>query len=257
LAIQNGGEIEDVFGLSAGAAFDQAGIWAGKAGRTYFTSGSEWLLLLQRVAFVAALIFLAVLAVRAVRANPGAWVLVLWCVVPVAVFVAAGLWTYLSYYAILFPAHFLVLGAVAERLRRPAIIAGAVLVAANVWFMADCYRFLSRYGGAQGTYGTGLGYKVAAARYLAERADVPELVRQQRMGQMDQLGRLELPQLDLPWLAGLEKARLGGSLALPTNVMVIVVDENRTSYDVARVAQLANLPQTNFGPVRLYFMERP
>jgi len=252
LALQNAGEIEDVLGLSAGAEFDRAGIWAGKAWRTYFSSGSDWLLLLQRVAFVAALVFLAARAIRERRANPGAWVLVLWCVVPVAVFVVAGLWTYLSYYAILFPAYFLVLGAVAERLPRPAIIAGAVLAAANVWFMVDCYRFLNRYGGAQGTYGTGLGYKVAAARYLAERADVGELIRQQRLGQMDQLGRLELPQRDLPWLAGPS----GRGSSLPTNTLVIVVDENRSNFDPPRVTQLASLPQTNFGPVRLYFLER-
>jgi hypothetical protein len=63
---------------------------------------------------------------------------------------------------------------------------------------------------------------------------------------------LTMPQLDLPWLA----ERFGRGSTLPTNMMVIVVDENRTSFDVVRVAQLASLPQTNFGPMRLYFMER-
>ncbi len=273
VAIQNAGEIEDVLGLSAGAEFDRAGIWASKPGRTYFRSVSDGVLVVQRLVFVGVLVWLAMMAGRSVRAvfnrDPAvrsriqsaptgvAWILVAWCVVPVVVFAGAGLWTYLSYYAILFPVHFLAVGMAAEQMARrfkPAVmVAVGVLVAANVWFMADCYRFLSRYGGAQGTYGTGLGYKVAAARYLARKADVLELVRQQRMGQMDQLGRLEMPQLDLPWLAG----QLGTGAELRTNTMVIVVDENRANYDPLQVAQLANLPHTNFGPMRLYFMERP
>jgi hypothetical protein len=259
LAIMNGGEIEDVLGLSAGARFDQLRIQPAK-GREYFATGADWLLWLQRLAFVAALAWLGVVSVKS-RMKSDATILVLWCVVPLAVFLFAGLWTYLSYYAILMPALFLVCGGAAEKLRgapggRALPAVAGVLAAANVWFMADFYRYVGRYGGAQGTYGTGLGHKRAAAQWLAERADVEQLMGEGRLAQMDQLGRVEKPQLDLPWLAMISGKRLGEGFALQTNEVVLVVDENRTNYDPKRIPELAGAPQTNFGPMRLYLIKR-
>ena len=79
-------------------------------------------------------------------------------VVPVVVFTMAGLWTYLTYFAVLFPVHFLAYGAAAHRLK-PAATWGITLAlaAGNVVFMLDYYRFVERNGGAQGSAGTALG----------------------------------------------------------------------------------------------------
>jgi hypothetical protein len=88
LAIMNAGRIEDVLGIAAGKEFDRSGVW----GRTreYFASPFDWVLLVQRLAFVAALVWLAVMAGRQKEWKSATWILALWSVVPVAVFVAAG-----------------------------------------------------------------------------------------------------------------------------------------------------------------------
>jgi hypothetical protein len=261
LSIMNAGEIEDVLGLSAGADYDRQQIWAGKQ-RQYFSSDVDWVLWLQRLAVAAALVWLAVSAARSRGKDPAA-ILLLWVVVPVAVFMVAGLWTYLSYYAILYPAHFVVLGLAAETMaRRPkpggaiAGVVASVFVAANVVFMLSFYEFVRRHGGAQGTYGTGLGYKQTAARYLAERVDVRGLLGNQRLLQIDQISSQGLvasqPQLDLPFLALLHRSSPAG--ALPTNTTVVIVDASRTNFDPQRV--VVGSVQTNFGPMRLYFVER-
>jgi hypothetical protein len=93
---------------------------------------------------------------------------------PLAVYFVAGLWTYLSYYVILYPVHFLVLGALGRRAVPLKDIAAcrALFVVGNVVFMLDVNRYLSRYGGAQGTYGSGLGFKQEAAD-LWPRARTP------------------------------------------------------------------------------------
>jgi hypothetical protein len=271
LAIMNTGEIEDILGLSTSEAIDPNHIWSSKhAGQNrYFDSTltlGDWLPGLQQLAFSIALVWFAVAAVRSaktvfrrpVTANDDskkAWLLVGWVVVPLAVYLVAGLWTYLSYYVILYPVYFLVLGALAQRAVPPKIlVAGiAAFVVGNIVFMLDVNRFLVRYGGAQGTYGSGLGFKEAAAEYVAARGDAREFIKESRLLQMDQWQRVEPAQLDLPFLATMLGRETGNQLA--TNSVVLVVDDNRTSYDASRVNFGGT--GTNDGPMHVYIVNRP
>jgi hypothetical protein len=193
--------------------------------------------------------------VTADQESKGAWILVLWVVVPLAVYLVAGLWTYLSYYVILYPVYFVILGALAQRAVPPRIlVAGiAVFVVGNIVFLLDVNRYLVQYGGAQGTYGSGLGFKQAAAEYVAARADARELVKENRLLQMDQWQRAEPAQLDLPFLATMLGRGQGKQLA--TNSIVLVVDDNRTSYDAKRVNFGGT--GTNDGPMHVYVINRP
>lgn len=270
LAIMNTGEMEDVLGLSASDAFDRNGIWASKNGgrNQYFYNSltmGDWLPSLEQLAFVLALMWFGVMAVKSAKTvfrrqvnaddeSKRAWILVLWFLVPLGVYLFAGLWTYLSYYVILYPVCFLVLGALSERVVPAKILVAGVVafVVGNIVFMLDVNRYLVQYGGAQGTYGSGLGFKQAAAEYVAARGNARELVKEDRLLQMDQWQRVEPAQLDLPFLATMHGQGPGGQLA--TNSIMLVVDDNRTSYDASRVNFGGT--GTNFGPVRVYIINR-
>jgi 4-amino-4-deoxy-L-arabinose transferase-like glycosyltransferase len=267
LAIMNSGRIEDVLGISAAREFDRAGVWAGKGNRGYFAETwtlGDWLLVLQRIAFVAGFFWLAFLAMRARVRTPPA-ILLLWFVVPLAVFYLAGLWTYLTYFAILFPAHFVVLGAAGERAlpaKIVAVIAG-ILVAANVVFMLDYYRFVRANGGAQGTFGTALGIKQQAARYLAQiggeklrEACVAQLsgrpeLQQPPLIELNHEGRPELPQLEWPLLI----TQAGSGRAEEGAATIVLVDGNREALRPEQWQQLAQYPGTNFGPIKIYVVK--
>jgi 4-amino-4-deoxy-L-arabinose transferase-like glycosyltransferase len=270
LAIMNTGEIEDVLGLSASEEFDPYRIWGGK-GRgqnQYFASSLtmvDRLPALQRLAFLAALVWLSVVAVKSLKTvfcrdvtadedAKQAWILALWFVVPLAFYIVAGLWTYLSYYVILYPVYFLVLGALCQRAVPVKVLLPVVglFLVGNVVFMLDLNRYLSRYGGAQGTYGSGLGFKQTAAGFLAARADTDRLVKENRLLQRDHWQRAAEPaQLDLPFLAMLQ----GHGDQLATNSIVLIVDDNRTSFDAGQVNFGGE--STNFGPMRVCFVSRP
>jgi hypothetical protein len=277
LAIMNAARIEDVLGIAAGREFDRAQVWARK-GNQYFetmTTFGDGLLLMQRLAFIAALAWLVVVSVRKKEWKGVTWLLVLWCVVPVIVFTVGGLWTYLTYFAILFPVHFLVLGAV-ELPRKIVPAIAAVFVVANVVFMRDYYRFVDRYGGAQGTFGTALGYKQEAARYLAEQggavlraeselelalmmarsreeqAALAQKLQQPVLIQLNHEGKPELPQSEWPLLITQAAA---GPTGL-SNTTMLLVDRNREAFQPQQWQQLAQLPGTNFGPIKIYFVKR-
>ena len=280
LAIMNGGEIEDTLGLGAAAEVDRLQIYARKitGPPDYFAHHTAFiarLLALQRWLFAGSLGWLAWQAAQTIRRRNkfpwvgvetdevglGKWLLIVWFVVPLAVFSGAGLWTYLSYYVILYPVHFLVCGVLAQNLlakptvRSGAAIAVSVFLVANAWFMLDFNRFVARRGGAQGGYGTGLFYKQAAARFLAENTDAKQLIEGGRLIQMDQWGKAEAPQLDLPLLTKLAETSTS-PVTLATNTTVLVIDENRTNFDPHEQPQLQALAHTNFGPMRLYFIPR-
>ena len=313
LSIINAGQIEDVLGLSTRADLDPNRVWPTTRGGTaqYFESALQlgnWGLALQRLAFVVAWMWLAVRAVRSLRRANGfpfvrvddrrevqtAWILALWIVLPLSVFICARLWTYLSYFVILYPAHFLMLGAVAQELaakskksalRVAVSVAVTVVLVWNVAFVADLYRFLDRYGGAHGTYGTVLAQKREAVRFLSSRADVKQLIGEGRLWQVDRLlqatptERLllaERPQLEFPFLTMVESAP--SSVTLPTNAVVLVMDNNRANFDprqwtqyrlavpVQRGEQVslmllpvntaAGITQTNFGPMWIFMVQR-
>ena len=269
LAIMNAGEIEDVLGLSTSEGLDPNRIWVSKgAGQNvYFDSSltlGDWLPALQQLAFCVALLWFGVVVARSLKTvfrrevtadeeSKKAWILVLWFVVPLAVYLVAGLWTYLSYYVILYPVYFLIFGALGQRaVPAKVLIAGvAVFVIGNVIFMLDVNRYLGRYGGAQGTYGSGFGFKQSAAEFVAARADAGRLVAESRLLQMDHWQRVEPVQLDLPFLAMLH----GRGDQLGTNSVVLVVDDNRTSFDAGR-ANFGGI-STNFGPMRVSLINRP
>lgn len=285
LAIMNAGEIEDVLGLSTSAQIDRLGIWRGKRGvDAYFNPRValfDLVLTLQRVLFVVAWLWLAVRAVRSVRwlgrfpfigvaggvSAATAWILVLWVAGTLAVFYGARLWTLLLYYVVLYPTHFVAIGIFTQEMARRATqqfartliwVGVGIILVANVGYMIAFNRYLSQYGGAFGTYGSGVGYKRQAAQYLAERADVMKLVNEQRLLQLDLIeqGRamVDRAQPDFAYMAALATSHRTNDLA--TNVTVLVVDDNRTNYDPDQVPQLVSAPHTNFGPMRLYFMTK-
>lgn len=294
LAIMNNGRIEDVLGIAAAPEFDLGQVWThkGDGQRPYFSQSQtlgDWLLVVQRIGCVVALAWLAIIAVKAVRwprveetSGRAAWILLLWAVVPVVVFTVAGLWTYLTYFAILFPVHFLVCGAAGEMIGRrlkPAATAAivAVVVAGNLVYMLDYYRFVGKYGGAQGTAGTGLGYKQAAARFLAEqggvrlqsecetqlalamsrtqdgRARLAQQLGQPQLLELNHGGQAELPQQEWPLLVTQAKTGAG---ELPKDTTVILVDGNREALQPQQWQQLSQYWQTNFGPVRIVYVKR-
>jgi len=186
-----------------------------------------------------------------------AWILTLWFIVPVAVYLVAGLWTYSHYYVILYPVHFLVLGALAQRAVPAKILTGviAVFLIGNIVFMLDVNRYLARYGGAQGTYGTGLGFKEEAARFVAEKGNADTLVKENRLLQMDLWQQASPAQLDFPFLAMMREPGHWHDNELGTNSLILIVDDNRTSFDASRVN--FGTAGTNFGPMRLYVINRP
>jgi hypothetical protein len=285
LAIMNAGEVEDVLGLSASSKVDPHHIWEKKIGgsKPYFDDNltwGEWLLVVQRMLYIVGLAYLGVRAARAIQrtrtfpyfevgedteARIGL-ILVAWVAGTLAVFYVARLWTLLLYYVILYPTHYWVVGIlVRDALRKAQAVGARVLIvgglalilAGNLVYMQDVYRFLTVHGGAFGTYGSGLAYKRQAARFLLENTDVAEMQAEQRLGQMDQFGRLEPPQEDLPYLLRLDSQRpVRTSATIPTNVVVVLVDDNRSYFTPEQWGQLTGLPQTNFGPIRLFFARR-
>jgi len=270
LAIMNAGRIEDVLGIAAGKEFDRAGVWGRR--REYFASPFDWILLVQRLAFVAALVWTGVVAFRS-RLKTAPTILLLWFVVPVVVFMLAGLWTYLTYFAVLFPVHYLVIGAVGVPKKILLPVAG-VFVAANLVFMLDYYRFVGRYGGAQGTFGSALGYKQQAARYLAglggtqlreeselmlavtvarsreEQVALAQKLQQPMLIELNHEGKPELPQTEWPLL--ITQAQSGGN----GTDTILLVDGNREALQPQQWQQLEQYPGTNFGPIRIYFVKR-
>ncbi|MEI6082996.1 MAG: glycosyltransferase family 39 protein [Verrucomicrobiota bacterium] len=278
LAIMNGGRMEDVLGIAGGKEFDARNIWGAK--HSYFEAGIwDAALLLQRLAFVAALIWVG-FEVAKLRMKSAPTILVAWLVLPVAVFFVGGLWTYLTYFAILYPGHFLVCGEAGRKLK--PMVAGAIAVVfavANIAFMQEYYRFVDSTGGAQGTFGTALGHKQAAARYLAEqggerlqhesaiqlelstartqaaREELGRKLGQPQLLELNHEGRPELVQLEWPLL--ITQASAGrGAPTLGTNTTVIMVDGNREALQPAQWQQLAQYPSTNFGPIKLFFVSR-
>lgn len=293
LDIMNGGDIADVLGISANSAVDSQLVYAHKGDGTqkYFAQSltlGDWLLLVQRIVFVAALAWIGFVAVRGLKkftvegdAARAGWLLVLWTVVPLAVFFVTGLWVYLTYFVILYPVHFLVCGAAAEKLaakqRWLVAAAVAVLVAGNVVFMLDYYSFVGNNGGAQGTFGSALGYKQTATRFLAgqggerlrreselqlalatsrsreERARLAQSLGQPMLLELNHQGQPEMPQMEWPLLI---TQAPGAETALSTNTAVVLVDRNREALPPELWQRLAAYPATNFGPIWLYFVQR-
>jgi 4-amino-4-deoxy-L-arabinose transferase-like glycosyltransferase len=302
LAIMNSGRIEDVLGVNAherigGEIYKLKGIPyetfffrkndAGRNGMTRVVVDAA--LVLHRLVFVGALMWLAVVAAKRVRGwkveddtGRTTWILVLWCVVPLGVFVVAGLWTYLTYFVILYPVHFLACGAVAERTAHrlnPAVtyFVVAILAMANILFLLDYYAFVGNNGGAQGTFGTALGIKQQATQFLAEqggerlqreseiqlhlatartREERENLVRslgQPMLLELNHEGKPELPQMEWPLLVTQQPVGQG---AWPANMTALLVDGNREALQPQQWEQLTQYPSTNFGPIRIFFVNR-
>jgi hypothetical protein len=261
LAISNAGQLEDILGLSAAPALDPSRVWRGD----YFRSRAtvvDWLLIGQGWLLVVALVWLVWRGARG-DDRPQAWMLALWLVVPVLVYAVTGLWVYLSYFVILYPAPFLVVGWAVARLwtghgRMAVGVVTALAVAANVWVLWDVYRFVDRHGGAHGTYGTVLVHKQSAARYLASQVDVPKLMQTGRLLQMDRVGELTRARMDVVLLA--LHARDDEQTTRATNTTVIVVDENRANFNKDAYDRWLTssgereMGWTNFGPLRLHFL---
>lgn len=247
-SVVNSGQIEDVIGLDKPAWMERAGLWE------TMQAAQRWLALGCAVW----------LAVEVGRRRWEARRQIVWLgllAVPVGVFMVAGLWTYLSYYAILWPVWFLVVGEAMEAarasrwpwLQRGLPAAGLLLCGLSVAYMGDLYRFLDHRGGAHGTYGTAVGYKLQAASRLAGATNLWE---QQRLVQMDRLGRVELAQIDLPFLIWLETERRGVTTNPVGGEVVLVYDGNRANYRPEQVPQLASVRSDSFGPLRLFYLSR-
>ncbi len=283
-AIMNSGEIEDILGLSTDRKFDPKKVYEQK-GLQYFSETllvGESLLRIQRGAFIGAILWLLMRAVRSlvrtsqqkkktrwltrirIEEEQRAWILGLWVAIPIGVFSTAGLWTYVSYYTVLYPSHFLatavVIGALLTKFPGPRTrltlsgILGLILLW-NVIFVLDLYQFLGRNGGAQGAYGSGLGYKQAVASRLAEFENIETVIADQRLLQMDHLGRVEPAQTELLFLIARKKYS-SHTRHLATDQVVLVVDGNRTTYSPDQVPWLVSAKQEKFGPMRLYYLDR-
>lgn len=293
LGIMNGGRIEDALGISADARHDPQQVYARKdgGGKPYFTqtlTAGDWLLRLQQVWFAAALAWLIFVAGRAIRgwrvttaAGQQAWILVLWFTVPLLVFTLGRVWVFLPYFVVLYPIHFLASGVLAAKLiafPRPSawVVTAAVvaMLAGNVVYLNDYYRFVGQNGGAHGSQGTGVGYKQAAAKFLAERGGIPLQQESQvqialalsrdpaeRIGLAAQLSqptllqlnfedRAQLPELEWPWLIA---QATPGSGMLATGTAVLIVDGNREALQPEQLQPLEQFERVTFGPVRLYF----
>jgi hypothetical protein len=284
LWILNSGGIEDILGLSTRAELDVNRIWPPReyfrecwpccshaapsaCGKDTVTSEQrgggaprlQWLsrsaigdaiLAAQRLGLVAALVWLAVWG-----GKPGR-VLVVCILGPLAVFVVARLWTVQSYFVVLYPALFLVLGVVAEKIGKWAWLV-LVFAAANIWFTLDLNAYLSRHGGAHGGYGTVIGHKLEAARFLREHADLEGLMAKKQLLQMDQWGKVERARLELPVLA----SRMEGQGNKDIEA-VLVVDMNRADFPPPSQKQISELvggksvTATNFGPMFLFLFGR-
>jgi hypothetical protein len=244
LAIMDGDRIEDILGLSTRRALDPRGVWR----ESYFEDTlpvGNWLPLTQLALVFAAVAWLLVQG-RRHPAKRGWWILPVWLIVPVAVFLVARLGTYVSYFVILYPANFLLFGLAAEQLwaryRWAVLLPVGLLVAGNVMFVTNLFRFIEQNRGAHGTYGTVLADKQRAARFLAGVADPRQLVEEGRLWQVDRLVEVgaaqpvalaEPAQLDLPFLA---PAR-ASAVKLPANQLVFVVDRNRANFEPAQWVQ--------------------
>lgn len=308
-AVANSGRIEDALGISTDARHDPNQVYANKdGGKKYFTQsqtlGYGWQLI-QQFWFAVALGWLAVVAGRAVwhkrtrtasateglpsiarvASEGGAWILTLWFAVPLLMFALGRVWVFLPYFFILYPVHFLASGALAEtaisqRWRRPTAWATAaavtLMLVGNVVYLWDFYRFIRVNGGAQGSYGTGLGWKLAAAKYLAERGGLPlrkesetqvalamsrnpdEHLRlaaqlsQPTLLQLNYKNKAELPELEWPFLIA---QAVPGAGQLPTSTVVLIVDGNREALTPGQRQQLEKFPRQTFGPIRLYFTQ--
>lgn len=293
LAIMNGGRIEDQLGISADAEHDPKGVWVGKAGggKSYFSETltlGDWLLGGQQVWFIAALAWFVAVAIRSVARWRGFqtdaerlnWIAVLWVAVPLGVFALGRVWVFLPYFVILYPIYFVASGLLAARLMSfkhslwwVAPLAVVAMLVGNVVYLNDYYRFVGQNGGAQGSQGTGLGYKQAAAAWLAERGgvrlqqesrtqialaisrDPAERVRlaaqlsQPTLLQLNSEDRARLPELEWPWLIA---QAAPGSGQLATNTAVLIVDGNREALQPEQLEQLQPFERVTFGPVQLY-----
>ena len=76
--------------------------------------------------------------------------------------------------------------------------------------------------------------------------------RQPMLVEFNHDGKPELPQLEWPLLISQIATGSGGM----TNVMVLLVDRNREAFPPQLWQQLGQLPGTNFGPIKLYFVRR-
>jgi hypothetical protein len=306
LAIMNAGQIEDVLGITADPSLDRSGIHSAKPGgqgRYFSEMTGIWgtMLMIQRLACVAAVVWMVsaiVMTVRRTRRFPfvsvaedgegrGMWVVVLWLVLPAVLFSVAGMRTYLTYFAILYPAHFLAQAVALVRVtgQKNWPVAGAVtglFVLANVAYLLAYYDFVGSMGGAQGTHGTGLGYKIEAAHFLVahegdafrrecqahiglamsrdgdERRSLMEVLKHSKLRQLNHEGRIELPQLEWPWLIeeAFRSGAMKGHAAGSEKKAIVIWDRNREALSANAYAQLAAMPQTNFGPIHLVIVNR-
>jgi hypothetical protein len=246
----NSGGIEDLLGLSTSPELDVDKVWT--AG--YFRDGWRWgdaILALQRLALLAALVWLAVAGGKTGR------LLVICILGPLAVFVVTRLWTVPSYFVVLYPALFLALGAAAEKIGKWALLAAVVFAAANVWFVLDLNAYLARHGGAHGGYGTVIGHKLAAARFLRENVKLEELMAKQRLWQMDRWTEAERARLELPVLA----SPMEGQGKTDVDA-VLIVDMNRADFAQPTPKQISELlggksvTAAHFGPMWLFLVGR-
>ena len=267
----NTGEIEDILGLSTSEAFDPNQIWSSKGSgqNRYFDTTltlGDWLPGLQQLAFSIALVWFGVTALKSVKTvfrrqvtadeeSKRAWILVLWVVIPLAVYLVAGLWTYLSYYVILYPVYFVVLGALAQRAVPPKIlVAGiAAFVVGNIVFMLDVNRYSGSIRWSPGDVWIG-------TRLQAGCGGVCRGARGRPANWSKKNGCYK-------WTSGSAWNRrnwtchfwrccvVRGRTQLATNSIMLVVDDNRTSYDASRVNFGGT--GTNYGPMHVYVIPRP
>ncbi|HUB65947.1 MAG TPA: hypothetical protein VL981_00520 [Candidatus Methylacidiphilales bacterium] len=262
LGIMNGGEIEELIGLSK---------WDFEKDLTL----ENWALWFQQLVFTSGVVYLLVLGAAGIRWSntfpwvtveqgeaQTAWMLVFWVVVPTLVYLGVWLKTALSYFVLFYPAPFLFCAVIGQELWikakaslfLKALLCGTLgfILAGNLSFILHLYAFVARNGGAHGNYGTILSYKQQAAIYLARNADVRRLQSEGRLLQMDRFGEGNPPQPDIPLLALLANISPQGP-GFPSHAGMLIIDRNRASFTDDQWARLDAFPRQEFGPIEIYF----
>jgi 4-amino-4-deoxy-L-arabinose transferase-like glycosyltransferase len=258
LSTVSGGQMEDILGLSTADFAAQDG-------------ASKTLIALMKLLFVFAFVAAGVTVIRRAKASPRfpyfdlspshrLTVLWLWVLTPVVFFGLVGLRTYLSYFALLFPATALLIawaidagqqffrsrGAIGKVVVPALWVVFALVVVGQFAYVQKLYGFLEEQGGARGTYGVIYKHKVDLCKRIAEAAQTAN-----PMMSRDWPPKTPV-ETDIQYLTAIYlNARSWAPVdARAPQTAFVVVDTRFEPPDAPDL--IPNVPNRRFGPLRLY-----
>jgi hypothetical protein len=258
LSTVSGAQMEDILGLSTADFVAQDG--ANKA-----------LITLVKLLFVSAFVAAGVVVIRRARASPRfpyfdlsaglpLTVLWLWVLTPVVFFGLVGLRTYLSYFALTFPATVLLIAWVIDSGQRffqsrgtigrfavPVLwVVFALVVVGQFAYVHKLYGFLEEQGGARGTYGVVYQHKVDLCKHIAEVAQTPNPIMSRDWPPKTPV------ESDIQYMVASYLKERSFSLFDPNGPQTgfVVVD---TRFQPPNAPDpMPSIPSRAFGPLRLY-----